>query len=98
MNTVAAVGREADGGRFTGVARTRRDRARGRAGAARANKNAGTGPAFGSNRALGSALASLEARVRLADHEDLAAAADDLAVAMAGLRRLEGRQDFHGDT
>jgi hypothetical protein len=45
--------------------------------------------------ALGSALASLEARVRLADHEDLAATTDDLAVTVTGLGRLQGRQDFH---
>src|SRR5690606_3164121 len=44
----------------------------------------------------GSALASLEARVRLADHEDLAATAHNLAVTMTGLRRLQGGQDFHG--
>jgi len=44
------------------------------------------------------ALTGLEARVGLADHEDLATTADDLAVAMAGLRRLEGRKDFHGDS
>jgi cytidylate kinase len=42
------------------------------------------------------ALASLETRVGLADHEDLAAAADHLAVAVTGLRRLQGGQDFHG--
>src|SRR5690606_14551609 len=42
-----------------------------------------------------SALAGLEARVGLADHEDLAAAADHLAVAVTGLRRLQGGQDFH---
>ena len=41
------------------------------------------------------ALASLEARVRLADHEDLAATTDHLAVAVTGLRRLKGGQDFH---
>jgi hypothetical protein len=44
------------------------------------------------------ALAGLETRVRFADHEDLATTANDLAVAMAGLRRLEGRKDFHGDS
>src|SRR5690606_28506606 len=42
-----------------------------------------------------SALARLETRVRLADHEDLAATADDLAVAVTGLRRLQGGQDLH---
>jgi hypothetical protein len=44
---------------------------------------------------FGSALASLETRVRLADHEDLATAANDLAVTVTGLGRLQGRQDFH---
>jgi phage baseplate assembly protein W len=44
---------------------------------------------------LVSALARFETRIRLADHEDLAAAADHLAVAVTGLRRLQGRQDFH---
>src|SRR5690606_8074870 len=44
----------------------------------------------------GSALASLETRVRLADHEDLAATANHLAVTVTGLRRLQGGQDFHG--
>src|SRR5690606_11082360 len=43
----------------------------------------------------GSALARLETRVGLADHEDLSAAADHLAVAVTGLRRLQGGQDFH---
>ena len=47
---------------------------------------------------LRSALAGLETRVGLADHEDLAPAADDLAVAVAGLGRLEGVEDFHGDS
>src|SRR6476619_4624863 len=42
-----------------------------------------------------SALARLETRIRLADHEDLATAADHLAVAVAGLRRLQGGQDLH---
>src|SRR5690606_31642321 len=45
-----------------------------------------------------SALARLETRVALADHEDLAATTDDLAVAVTGLGRLEGRQDFHGNS
>jgi hypothetical protein len=44
------------------------------------------------------ALTGLETRVGFADDKDLAATADDLAVAMAGLRRLEGRKDFHGDS
>lgn len=43
-----------------------------------------------------SALASLETRVGLADHEDLAATAHDLAVAMPLLCGLEGRKHFHG--
>jgi hypothetical protein len=42
------------------------------------------------------ALARLETRVALADHENLAATAHDLAVAMAGLGGFEGRQHFHG--
>ena len=42
-----------------------------------------------------SALARLETRVRLADHEDLATTADHLAVAVTGLRRLQGGQDLH---
>src|SRR5690606_18895566 len=45
-----------------------------------------------------SALAGLEARVGLADHEDLAAAADHLAVAVTILRRLQGGQDLHDGT
>jgi hypothetical protein len=45
----------------------------------------------------GSALARLETRIRLADHEDLATAANDLAVAVTGLRRLQGGQDLHGN-
>jgi hypothetical protein len=36
-----------------------------------------------------SALAGLEARIALADHENLAAAADDLAIAMALLGGFE---------
>jgi hypothetical protein len=42
-----------------------------------------------------SALARLETRVRLADHEDLATTADDFAVAVTVLRRLQGGQDLH---
>src|SRR3546814_14144430 len=42
-----------------------------------------------------SALARLEARVALADHEDLATATHDLAVAVTGLRRFQGGQDLH---
>src|SRR4249919_1070421 len=51
----------------------------------------------GAPRALlpASALTRLETRIRLADHEDLATAADHLAVAVAGLRRLQGGQDLH---
>src|SRR5690606_4266075 len=45
--------------------------------------------------ARSSALAGLETRVRLADHEDLAATTNDLAVAVTGLRRLQGGQDLH---
>jgi hypothetical protein len=60
------------------------------------NNNAGTGPASQGIRAgRESALAGLEAGVRLADHEDLATAAHDLAVAVTGLRGLQGRKDFH---
>src|SRR4249919_2383170 len=44
---------------------------------------------------LASALARLEARVGLADHEDLATTADHLAVAVTGLRRLQGGQHLH---
>ena len=47
---------------------------------------------------LVSALARLETRIGLADHEDLATAADDLAVAVTGLRRLQGGQDLHDKT
>src|SRR5690606_1634671 len=43
----------------------------------------------------GSALARLETRVALADHEDLATATHDLAVAVTGLRRFQGGQDLH---
>src|SRR5690606_10144639 len=45
-----------------------------------------------------SALAGLETRVGLADHEDLATTADHLAVAVTGLRRLQGGQDLHDET
>jgi hypothetical protein len=44
---------------------------------------------------LGLALARLEARIGLADHEHLAATAHDLAVAVATFGRLEGGQNFH---
>jgi hypothetical protein len=64
-----------------------------------ANKKGRFRGLFVCNRQLrGSALARLEARVALADHEDLAATTDDLAVAVTGLGRLEGRQDFHGNS
>src|SRR6476469_7076431 len=43
-----------------------------------------------------SALAGLETRVGLADHENLATTANHLAVAVTGLRRLQGGQDLHG--
>ena len=42
-----------------------------------------------------SALTCFEARIGLANHEDLAATADDFAVAVTGLRRLQGGQDLH---
>jgi hypothetical protein len=45
-----------------------------------------------------SALARLEARIGLVDHENLAAATDDLAVAVTGLRRLERGENLHGTT
>ena len=41
------------------------------------------------------ALARLETRIALADHENLAAATHDLAIAMAGLGGLERRKHFH---
>jgi len=57
-------------------------------------------PAFSltTTRLLRSALASLETRVGLADHEDLATTAHDLAVAVTGLGRLQGVEDFHGNS
>ena len=42
------------------------------------------------------ALAGLEARIALADHKNLAAAANDLAVAVALLGGFERGQYFHG--
>jgi hypothetical protein len=51
-----------------------------------------------SMRSTVSALTRLETRVGLADHEDLAAAAHDFAIAVAGLRRLQGGQDLHDET
>ncbi|WP_456064521.1 hypothetical protein [Halothiobacillus diazotrophicus] len=41
------------------------------------------------------ALASLETRVGLVDHVNLAATAHDLTVFMPGLGGLQGRKDFH---
>jgi len=57
-------------------------------------------PAFSLNprKLLRLALAGLEARVGLADHEDLATTAHDLAVAVTGLGRLQGVEDFHGNS
>jgi hypothetical protein len=46
--------------------------------------------------AMRSALARLETRIALADHENLAATAYDLAVTMPLFRGLEGRKHFHG--
>jgi hypothetical protein len=46
-------------------------------------------------RCRGLALTRLETRVALADHEYLAAAAHDLAIAVAGFGGLERGQDFH---
>src|SRR5690348_5336971 len=43
-----------------------------------------------------SALARLETRIALADHENLAATAHDLAVAMPLFRGLQGRKHLHG--
>jgi len=43
-----------------------------------------------------SALARFETRIALADHEDLAAAAHDLAIAVTGFGGFERGQDFHG--
>jgi hypothetical protein len=43
-----------------------------------------------------SALARLETRVGLADHEYFAAATHDLAIAVAGFGRLQRGKDFHG--
>ena len=45
-----------------------------------------------------SALARLEARIALADHEYLAAAAHDLAVAVALLGRFQRGKNFHGSS
>jgi hypothetical protein len=57
-------------------------------------------PAFSLNpiKLLRLALAGLETRVGLADHEDLATTAHDLAVAVTGLGRLQGVEDFHGNS
>lgn len=45
-----------------------------------------------------SALARLEARIALANDENLATATHDLAIAMTGLGGFERRQDFHDET
>ena len=45
---------------------------------------------------LPSALARLETRVALADHENLATPAHDLAIAVTALGGLERRKHFHG--
>lgn len=44
------------------------------------------------------ALTRFETWVGLADHEDLATTANHLAVAVTGLRRLQGGQDLHDET
>ena len=49
-------------------------------------------------RKIASALTRLETWVGLADHEDLATTANHLAVAVTGLRRLQGGQDLHDET
>jgi hypothetical protein len=41
-------------------------------------------------------LTGFETGIRFANHKDLAATTDDLAVTMAGLGRLERIKDFHG--
>jgi hypothetical protein len=43
-------------------------------------------------------LTGFETGIRFADHKDLAAATDDLAVTVAGLGRLKRIQDFHGNS
>jgi len=53
-------------------------------------------PVMGQAGNRGSALTRLEARVALADHEHLAAATHDFAIAMTLLGGFEGRKDFHG--
>jgi hypothetical protein len=55
-------------------------------------------PFCGHLRELFSALTCLEARIALADNEHFAAAAHDLAIAVALLGGLERGQDFHGNT
>jgi hypothetical protein len=47
-------------------------------------------------RGVGLALARLVAGVRLVDHIDTTLAADDLAIGVTLLQRLEGGGDFHG--
>jgi hypothetical protein len=57
---------------------------------------AASGPLKIAGVASASALACLETRVALADHENLAATAHDLAVTMPLLGGLERRKHFHG--
>jgi len=60
------------------------------------NKGRSRGPGFlGASGNCGSALTRLETRVALADHEHLAAATHDLAIAVTLLGGFEGGQDFH---
>src|SRR5450830_1035689 len=61
-----------------------------------ANQRAHAAEAARSERCL--ALLRLEARVGLVDDEDDALATHDLAVAVAGLQRLERATDLHGRT
>src|SRR5690242_17381123 len=61
-----------------------------------ATKKAAQGRPFFRNAAICSALARLEARIALADHEHLAATTHDLAVAMPLFRGLQGRKHLHG--
>src|SRR5690606_24278263 len=65
---------------------------------AKSARAAQSGPCGTSGCCSGSsALTRLEARIALADHEDLAATTDDLAVAVAALGRLERGENFHDD-
>jgi len=47
---------------------------------------------------LETGVTCLETGVALADHEHLATTANDLAVTVTGLGRLQGVEDFHGET